>query len=168
LTEVKDPWIIDNFFTEKQYSRIMSGINSIPKNIWRLESLHNRYVFESDFFNRIGDTNIDRARKEFNSNTLLHTYSLLSFYNQDNSRLQAHKDNNACTYTFDICLYSKEPWPIIVEGEEYSLNNNQALCFYGEDQFHSRTEFKKGNEVLMLFMHFAEPNHIFFIDCGVF
>lgn len=167
LAKIKDPWIIDKFFNDKEYSKIMSIANSIPKNLWNFEPLHNRYVNENDCCDRIGLLNMDRARKEFDSDTLLHTYSLLAYYNQYNSRLENHKDQNACTYTFDICLSSKEPWPIIVEGKEYILKNNQALCFYGEDQFHSRPEFTEGNEVLMLFMHFAEPNHMFFLDCEI-
>lgn len=166
MVNVKDPWIIKNFFPEKRYRQILSDINSINRGEWRFEEYHNRYTYESDYFLKLSLLELDRAREQFESDTLLYTYSLLSLYNNDQSRLVEHKDNNACTYTFDICLYANEPWPIIVEGKEYILENNDALCFYGEDQLHSRPDFKKDNKVLMLFMHWAEPDHIFFKDIG--
>ena len=166
MTGVKDPWIIKDFFTEKKYNKIMSDINSIPQSFWFFEESQRRYVYQSDYFSRLSLLQLDRARSEFKSDSLLYSYSLLALYNRDDSNLQKHVDNNACTYTFDICLYSEKPWPLIVEDKEYNLSKNEALCFYGEDQFHYRPDFKKGNKVLMLFMHYAEPDHIFFQDPG--
>jgi hypothetical protein len=168
MVNTKDPWIIKNFFPEKKYNQIISDINSMNKNFWRFEELHNRYIYDSQYFSSLSLLEMDRARKEFESDSLLYTYSLLALYNKENSKLDEHKDTNACTYTFDICLYTKTPWPIIVEGKEYVLKNNEALCFYGEDQLHSRPVFEPDNKVLMLFMHFAEPSHIFFKECEIF
>lgn len=162
--KIKEPWIIDNFFSEQDYKKIMSVINLMSKNDWTFEEGFSRYAYNSSHLDKLSNLKLDLARKEFESKTLLHSYSMLALYNRNDSSLPMHKDDNACTYTFDICLYSEHPWPIIVEGKEYTLKNNQALCFYGEDQKHGRPDFSENNKVLMLFMHWVEPSHVFFQD----
>lgn len=140
----------------------MDTINGFNKKSWEYDNSCNRYLMSNDYLDRISMYELNRAREEFDSDNLLYTYSLLSFYDEKKSKLEAHKDNNACTYTFDICLYQNEPWPIVVEDKEYILKPNEALCFYGEDQLHYRPDFKDGNKVLMMFMHWAEKDHWFF------
>lgn len=162
MTIVKEPWIISPFFSEDRYKKIMQSINSFPPSAWEYEVACNRYVTANKYLDRLSMYELDRARKEFDSNNLLYSYSLLSLYKDKNSKLEKHKDNNACTYTFDICLYTDKPWPIIIENKEYVINSNEALCFYGEDQLHWRPPFEENNKVLMLFMHFVDKNHWFF------
>lgn len=158
----KDPWVISPFFSEDRYKKIINVINSFNKDMWTYDPSCERYIMANQYINRMSIYELDRARKEFEEDDLLWTYSLLSLYQDKDSHLFKHTDTNACTYTIDICLYTKDPWPIIVEGKEYSLNSNEALCFYGEDQEHWRPEFEDGNRVLMMFMHFADRDHVFF------
>jgi len=63
-----------------------------------------------------------------------------------------------------VCLYQNVQWPLIVEDQEYNLDENEALAFYGEEQDHWREDFPvpSWNRVGMLFLHFAEPDHWFF------
>lgn len=164
VTKIKDPIVIKNYFAENKYNNILKYINSIDRNRWAYEYESHRYTYQSNYFNTLSILEMDRAREIFKSNTLLYTYSLLALYNDDMSNLKKHKDDNACTYTIDVCLYNKSPWPLIIEDKEYLLYNNEAVCFYGEDQWHERPVFEKDNKVLMLFMHFAEPDHIYFKD----
>lgn len=167
MTKIKSPWVIKKFFTEKKYNQIMNYVNTLNKNQWEYEEIHDRFSVSSQYLDRKCMVELNRARKLFESDTLLYTYSLLAFYNNKNSRLDPHKDDNACTYTIDICLYADKIWPLNVEGNNYYLDKNEALAFYGEDQVHSRPKFEEGNRVLMLFIHFAEPDHIFFQEPGV-
>lgn len=157
----ESPIQINNYLPEERYLGIMSVVKSIPISDWSYQAEHGRYLYSDKWLDKIGIYEIDNARKIFNNDNLLFTYSLLSFYN-GNSGLEMHTDDNACTYTLDICLYAKEIWPLIVENKSYDLNNNDALCYYGEDQVHGRPEFKEGNEVLMMFLHFADKNHWWF------
>lgn len=157
----KDPIIIKNFFPEQRYSGIMNVVQSLEKNSWSHQATWGRYTMSNKWLDKIGIYEIDRARKIFDNNNILFTYSLLSYYSEGSS-LPMHLDDNACTYTLDVCLYAKKPWPLIVEGKEYLLENNEALGFYGNDQIHGRTDFEPGNEVLMLFLHFADKNHWWF------
>lgn len=162
MNDIKEPWIISPFWSSYRYREIINSINYLDKNKWIFEPENNRYILSDRYLDKISMFELDRARECFNNSNLLYTYSCLSLYNQENSKLEKHKDNNACTYTIDICLYSEKPWPIFIENKEYVLSPNEALCFYGENQLHWRPEFLPGNKVLMMFMHFADRNHWFF------
>jgi hypothetical protein len=160
----KTPWIVDNFFSKPNYEKIMNRVNTLNYNddwVFSPDDMH-RWTYESSWVDNILLTNLDKARKEFNSSTLLPTYSLLSLYSHEKSALPFHYDTNACTYSFDVCLYSKDPWPLTIDGIDYTPKANQAIAMYGEDQYHGRPPFSKGNVVLMMFLHYAEPDHWYF------
>ncbi len=118
---------------------------------------------EFDWFRDVFEITVDRARIEFNSQTLLPTYAFFAHY-EGNASLYKHKDDNACTYTLDLCLYQNKPWDLYVEEKAYSLEPNQALAYYGNDQEHWRDKFPDPNSqhVAMIFFHYAEPDHWFF------
>lgn len=134
------------FEFQKQFSRWIASENTIPEL--------NYYSCSLTFL----------ARKIFNSAELLPTYSLFAHYEGESANLHKHKDDNACTYTIDVCIYQKYPWKIYVENTPYTLYPNQALAYYGNDQEHWRERFPepKTNYVAMVFFHFAEPNHWYF------
>lgn len=57
---------------------------------------------------------------------------------------------------FDIQLDADYEWPVIVEGEEFVLKNNQALVFSGTQQLHWRKGYLPvGKTVDMLFCYFT-------------
>jgi hypothetical protein len=164
--------------------------NVYPKNIFeRLVTIAKRQahlgLYSSDF-GRFGLTYGDEERKDsenanwirqfkpvlvplareiFNSPNLEASYSMFAEYKlvDDNiPNLPKHKDNNACTYTIDVCLYQEtEPWGIWIEGKEYFLEPNQAIIIYGEEQEHWREEFPdpNNNKIGMMFNHYVEPDH---------
>ena len=104
------------------------------------------------------------AQNCFGSETLKPSYAIFAHYEGNQAALPKHKDNNACTYTIDLCLYQNTPWGLWVEDEEYMLQENEALAFYGEDQEHWREDFTdpENNIVGQVFFHFVEPDHWFF------
>jgi hypothetical protein len=63
-------------------------------------------------------------------------------------------------FTFDIQLKSTRNWPIVVEGKEFVLRDNEAIIFSGTNQLHWRTKttFKDDDIVDMLFCHFSEDS----------
>lgn len=66
---------------------------------------------------------------------------------------------------FDIQLEADWEWPIIVEGKEYILNNNQALVFSGTQQIHWRKGYLPiGKSVDMLFCYFTFADHRTLVD----
>jgi hypothetical protein len=103
----------------------------------------------------------EKARVLFNSKTLIPTYAVFSEYSGKQAMLNDHKDVGPCTYTIDLCLYYKTPWPLIVEGESYTFLENEAVIFYANDQLHSKPPFPdpENNKVAILLFHFVEPDH---------
>jgi hypothetical protein len=103
----------------------------------------------------------EKAKKIFNSNTLIPTYAVFSEYSGQQAMLNKHKDVGPCTYTIDMALYYEEPWPLIVEGESYTFLENEAIVFYANDQLHWKPEFPspETNKVAIILFHFAEPDH---------
>jgi hypothetical protein len=167
LGTVKSPQIIENIFSKEDYDSLRSLFLN-PK-IFEYQAGFSRYVTGDnsilalkEFANKL----VPIAREVFNSTSLMPTYTLFSHYEgiDPEPSLYKHKDDNACTYTIDMCLYQTEPWDLYVEDAAYTLFENQALAYYGNDQMHWREKFPNpGNQqVAMIFFHFAEPDHWFF------
>ena len=57
--------------------------------------------------------------------------------------------------TLDVQLYSTVSWPIVVEGDEFILNNNDGVVFSGTDQIHWRSPLELSDDdiVDMVFCH---------------
>jgi hypothetical protein len=167
LGTVKEPQLIEEVFSAEEYESLRS-LFSDPKS-FEYQSGFSRYVAADNSIPELGDFAnrlIEVARQTFNSKTLMPTYTLFSHYEgaDPEPSLYKHKDDNACTYTIDMCLYQTEPWDLYVEDKAYTLFPNQALAYYGNDQMHWREKFPNpGNQnVAMIFFHFAEPDHWFF------
>lgn len=130
-----------------------SGINTIDKDVG------------TDVLNSAFDEVSAKARSIFGQD-VKPTYALWVAYRGFRANLPRHIDDNACTYTIDLCMSYETQWPIYIEGQEILLEPNQAVVYYGEDQYHWRGEFPSPlkNEVQMIFFHFAEPNHWFFTE----
>jgi len=164
---MKKPQVITNLFNKEDYDRLILNINN-PKN-YNYDSTFSRYsVGETDLpiLKELTNKLVPLAKSIFDSKTLLPTYTLFSHYEGQDPEpsLFKHKDNNACTYTVDMCVYQQEPWDLWVDDASYTLYPNQALAYYGNDQFHWREKFPdpKNNYVGMIFFHFAEPDHWWF------
>lgn len=63
-------------------------------------------------------------------------------------------------FTFDYQISSNTSWPLVVEGTELTLADNQALTFSGTHQIHWRTDkvFNDGEFIDMIFCHLFLPN----------
>lgn len=165
-----DPQVISNVFEEEYFSYLIDTFKNIREtNILKYTDFLGRYyisTLDSSIDNPLlqsFDHIIDRAKILFGDH-IKPTYAVWGLYRGFKAALPKHIDDNACTYTMDVCLSQIQKWPIYVEDKEYILEPNQALCYYGEDQYHWRNQFPDPakNEVEMIFFHFAEPDHWFF------
>lgn len=160
-----EPKILTDVLSNKDISMVKASVSNykdFPFDDW-----FSRYTVNNEInkdLDKAFNNLTSLARQTFNSKTLLPTYALFSHYEGKNARLHKHVDDNACTYTIDLCLYQKTPWGLWVENKEYVLQENQALAYYGNDQLHWRQQFpdKENNQVAMIFFHFAEPDHWWF------
>jgi hypothetical protein len=164
---MKDPIIINELLNNKDRLEIIESLGN-PKS-FSFDPFNGRYSIDDNSLPILGDVAnklIDKAREVFDSKSLLPTYVFFSHYEGQHPvpKLLRHKDTNACTYTLDLCLYQTEPWDLFVEDKKYTLYENQALAFYGCDQWHWRKKFPnpENGHCAMIFFHFAEPEHWYF------
>lgn len=162
MVNIKEPFVLKNFYSEEDHAKVLNTALSHQKSEWEYQDYLGRYILRNRWTDRLGVLETDRAREIFDSSGLLFSYSLIAIYNQPTSKLNLHKDDNACTYTIDVAIKSNEPWPLIIEDKEYIANDNEAICFYGNAQLHGRPPFKKGNSVMVMFLHYVEKNHWWF------
>ena len=164
---MKEPLLVNDVLSPEDY-KVLTNAVSNPKSFEYQEGF-SRYVVADNnlpLLAELANKLIPTARKIFNSDTLLPTYTLFAHYEGQNPvpSLYKHQDDNACTYTLDMCVYQNESWDLLVEDKAYTLYPNQALAYYGNDQMHWREEFPnpETNHVAMVFFHFAEPDHWYF------
>lgn len=159
--EIKEPRIISNLFNEEDYNKLKTHLYNRPKLQENFDSSFERYCFNDGLINEYMEKLVPVAREIFGSDTLVPSYGLFAHYEGNNPNLFTHKDDNACTYTIDMCVYQTEPWDLDVDGNAYTLQENEALAYYGNDQLHGRGAFPNPNKqhVAMIFFHFVEPDH---------
>lgn len=166
LTVRPDPFILDNVFSKEYFFKLKDKIEFYKNNLTlEYDQFLGRFaITELNFFLEEREKLTEVARKIFQSKTLLPTYSVYSMYHGSRANLPCHIDDNACTYTIDLCVSYKTQWPIYINGIEFKPEPNQAVCYYGEDQYHWRDKFPDpaNNEVEMIFFHFSEPDHWYF------
>jgi len=164
---MKEPLIINDILNSEDYEKLSKEVSN-PKSFEYQEGF-SRYVVADNrlpFLAELAKKITPIARKVFDSPTLLPTYTLFAHYEGKDPEpsLYKHKDDNACTYTLDMCVYQVDPWDLFVEDKAYTIYPNQALAYYGNDQMHWREKFPnpETNKVAMIFFHFAEPDHWYF------
>lgn len=158
--------IIDNVLSEEEIQSIYYHINE-SKNTNNME----RYNQElTDFFlpESIKSKIINYCKEISNSNNLiLKEYQFCrykKYLKEDNvmgnPNLTPHFDDTfkEPRFTFDYQINGNITWPIIVEGKEFSLKNNQALTFSGTHQIHWRpvVSFADDEFLDMIFFHFID------------
>jgi len=159
--EVKDPKIIKNIFSNEDFLKIKNFFINKPKNKENFDVSFGRYTYSDDIVKEYLDKLVVLAREIFDSKTLVPSYALFAHYQGEHAKLFRHIDDNACTYTLDMCLYQNKPWELYVNEVPYILNENEALAYYGNDQYHERMPIPDPDSqyVGMLFFHFVEPDH---------
>jgi hypothetical protein len=169
MAAMNDPLILNDVLDEEDYSQLLLTLAN-PKQ-FEYQEWASRYIIGDNNVKFLGELAwklIPKAREAFNSDNLLPTYTMFAHYEKLGDvapSLYKHKDDNACTYTLDMCIYQVEPWDLWVEDKNYTLYPNQALAYYGNDQLHWREEFPNpdSNHVAMIFFHYAEPDHWWFV-----
>jgi hypothetical protein len=164
---MKDPQLVNDVLTKEDYDRLLLAVAN-PKSFEYFAGFSRYCVADNGLpiLKELADKLVPKAREAFDSKELLPTYILFAHYEGQDPEpsLFKHKDDNACTYTLDMCVYQNESWDLFVEDKAYTLYPNQALAYYGNDQMHWREKFPnpETNHVAMVFFHFAEPDHWWF------
>ena len=162
-----EPILVNNVLNKEDYNKLLLAVAN-PKS-FEYSAGFSRYCIADNslpILKELANKLVPKAKEVFKSKDLLPTYVLFAHYEGQDPQpsLYKHKDDNACTYTLDMCVYQEEPWDLFVEDKAYTLYPNQALAYYGNDQLHWREKFPnpETNYVAMIFFHFAEPDHWYF------
>jgi hypothetical protein len=162
------PKKINSLFSEERFTRLKECLVSQAQSS-KWDSLFGRKSFlhwDQPLLSIYNNFLIAPAREIFNSNSLIPTYSQYIEYSGNTANLFHHVDNNACTYTISVLIHHNTPWGFWVEGEEFMMEPNEAVAYFGNDQEHWREEFPnpESNVVGMALFHFAEPDHWYFSE----
>ena len=166
-TKVKEPMILKNLFSDEEHQKLKDFLKSYPRETMDYSLELGRHLLTHPFINEYANKLVPLAREIFESDRILPSYSLFSHYEGNTASLFRHIDDNACTYTIDMCVYQTEPWAIGIQHDgvdkEYILHENEAVAYYGNDQEHWRPQFPnpESQHVAMIFFHFVEDDHWF-------
>jgi hypothetical protein len=155
------PLIIKNVLSEMHYSELINNLPNAELGLY--DWTRSRYMTETETTTKYAKLLEPIAQEIFKLDNLIKSYSLFCKY-FGNASLEMHKDDNACTYTIDLCVRQTEPWGLWVENIEYILQPNEALCYLGNEQIHGRIpkQFGENGFVEMMFFHYVTPDHWFF------
>jgi hypothetical protein len=163
---MKNPLIIKNVLSEQDFRQLQQYVKDLDRLSIGHSDEFSRYEFGgSDILNRLHKELLPLAKNFFENEDIVPSFNFGSWY-YGKASLEKHRDVNACTYTIDLCVYQTTTWDLYVEGVPYTLNENEALLYYGESQKHWREDFPDGedNVVCNVFFFYVEPDHWFFSE----
>lgn len=153
--------IVDNIFTKKEIDEIYEHVSKTPEDQKKLVTEFGHVAHFSWLPQNIVDTIVEAARSITNLDIELRELSFARYSTAMGGKplLFPHLDETfkEPRLTFDIQVDATIDWPLVVEGREFTLKNNQALTFSGTHQVHWRKhiEFSDSDYVDMIFCHFA-------------
>jgi hypothetical protein len=151
--------IIKDIFTEDQIRHIYKVINETPDEKTQVQTRlgHKAYLVG------LGEdvrAHIEKIVQEhYGDEWILNDYQFARYSKKFGyePKLYPHYDDafDKHKLTLDVQLYSTVSWPIVVEGDEFLLNNNEGVVFSGTDQIHWRSplELSEDDVVDMVFCH---------------
>jgi hypothetical protein len=110
--------------------------------------------------NNILEKILSVAKLEYKKNVKIHSiYSTTYSREFGRPQLVPHKDNSGSVFIIDYLLDGNINWPIVVEGEEFLLINNQALITDVCNNLHWRNPRKFADEefLTMIYFLFYDP-----------
>lgn len=157
--------IVKNIFTKEEMELIYDHINAAPDDAMHLHARLGHKAFLWGMPQSIQDKALSVAQQYSDVPLKLTEVSAARYANGyiDPPNLYPHIDFfEAPRFTFDIQLKSTRNWPIVVEGNEFILRDNEAMIFSGTNQLHWRpkTIFRDDDIMDMLFCHFSEDSEI--------
>jgi hypothetical protein len=163
IMKIKEPMLLKNLLSPEDFQVLQDHVKSIDKSTTRFYDGYNRYEWtDTPELKAVHEKLLPIARQYFESETLLPSFNFASWYFGDAS-LEHHTDINACTYSIDLAVYATQDWDLYVEGTPYTLKENDALLYYGENQEHWREPLVNpdNNVVCNVFFFYVEPDHWF-------
>jgi len=159
------PKVLKNVFEEEYFQQIKKYLSEITFSENQKPDYYGSYrlhSFDGDpVLNECQEKITPMAKYIFGVEDILPSYCTYIRYKGASPILRKHKDEAPSQYLIDLSLGYKIQWPLIVEDEEFSLEENEALAFYATEQQHWRPPFpdKDDNVVEMLMFGFVKKDH---------
>lgn len=156
--------MLKNFFDKDEFEKFKQ--HCLQKNPTKADLHHewNRYLLGNDeFSDELHKKFTPLAEQIFKKENLVPTFNS-GGWSKGISKMEPHYDSNACTYSMNMSIYTKtEFWPIIIEGQKFTLEEGDAVFSYGEDQIHGRDYMPdpENNEVINWFWFWVDQDHWF-------
>lgn len=155
--------IVKDIFSKEELELIYDHINNAPEDAMHLHPKLGHKVFMWGMPQIIQDKVLKVAQQYSDVPLKLTEVSAARYANGyiDPPNLFPHIDFfETPRFTFDIQLKSTRNWTIFVEGEPFTLRDNEAIIFSGTNQIHWRekTKFRDDDIMDMLFCHFSEDS----------
>ena len=163
---MNDPIVVKGLLDPKKFDNLRTQIQLMEKNERSFANQFSRHEFSNTtFMTELHEELLPKAKEVFKSDTLVPSYNFGAWYFK-NASLFKHRDINPCTYSIDLCVYQKTPWDLYVEGTPYTLMENDAIFYWGEEQQHWREEFPdpENNIVCNVLFFYVEPDHWWFTE----
>lgn len=159
--------ILENIFTDEEVAQIYEHIESTPDERKHFVEVFSHTAYMNWMPDNIVDTIVKKAQEASDVPIILRELSFARYKQVSDEyevKLSPHRDETfrEPRITVDIQLGGNVSWPIVVEGREYTLQNNQALTFAGTHQIHWRTKrtFDKDDYLDMIFCHFSAADYV--------
>jgi hypothetical protein len=133
--------IFNNFFNTEE-------INIISKYIEQCENNNKGKIYRQTGRKLIGLEGLDISiinkvesyvKNVYNKNLTVKDIGFMRFKKEYGlPKLLPHKDDYACEVVFDYQFKTNKKWNLVIEGNKVSLNDNDAVCFEGENEAHWR------------------------------
>ena len=153
-----------NIFSQDQIDEIYRLVDSTDIQDTHLQEWAGHRAWHIKFSKDIEDTITRSAQEVLGEHVSLNGDYSFARYTPEygfNCKLFPHYDTrDTQRITFDIQLNADEPWGIVVENDQYNLNNNEALIFAGTQQIHWRENktLSPNTKIDMIFCHLEYVN----------
>ena len=162
-----EPMVIKDFFPSNMLERVKKIVADTNMGTDKVEfhTMLARWEAPVQFDADIEEYCLNKAREIFKDNSLQKAYFFAVRYQRKNGcvpHLWEHTDQNGTQTTIDITIENTANWGLIVEGQHFEQNPNDAIIFAGQQHMHARPPYPTKDEnayTTVLFLHFTQPDH---------
>lgn len=155
---------VDNIFSEDDYlylkNYIYQNINTAPDFIYTEHYGRWWNIIELD--DRINTFIMEAVRRHLGDNLVIAFNQCIKYQKVGNCipKLDPHRDHFYNDYTLDITIDTTLNWPLEIEGQPLSCDNNSAIFLDGNNELHYRPEYpgEDNDYMVMLYVNLVDQN----------
>lgn len=164
MFEKLEAFVIENVLHSTMFDYIYKSVYDSDKNAEHVVKELGHTTYFMDFHDGFKAVMKSKIQPYFEEDLEITEIAFARYHNASGyvPKLFPHFDGfDEHRITFDIQLNSTIDWPIFIEGQEFTLKNNNALVFSGTDQIHWRKEMvlSENDFTDMLFIHLSLKNN---------